>query len=63
MILNKKKKQAIFWIIIWSILTIYPFAAFYYIMQNGGQFIFIISPFALFMLIKVIIEWKKGNYN
>lgn len=61
--LNKRKKQAIVWIIIWIILTIYPIVAFFYIMNFGGQFAFIISPFALFMLIRVINEWRKGYYN
>jgi len=63
MALNKRKKQAIVWIVLWTILTIYPFAAFFYIMNYGGQFAFIMSPFALFMLIRVISEWKKGYYN
>lgn len=61
--MNKNKKQAIFWIIIFSVFTIYPIIAFDYIIKNGGQFPFIISPFALFILIKMIIEWKKGYYN
>jgi hypothetical protein len=61
--MNKRKKQAVVWIIIWSILTLYPFVAFYYVWNFGGQFIFILSPFALFMLIKVIREWNKGFYD
>ena len=55
----KRKTQAIIWVIVFGLITISPFFTFYYF----DSFIFIISPFSLFIMIKMIKGISNGEYE
>ena len=57
--MKKRKKQAIIWIFVWLFLTILPFLTIFYF----GFFVIILSPFAGFILIKLIRDVIRGEYD
>lgn len=62
--LNKKKKQALAWIVFWSLLftlQIYIFIKMFYFGDAG--FLWIIIPLPPAMILKIIVDWKHGLYG
>ena len=54
----KRKEEAQIWIVIWGIITILPFFTWHYF-----GFVWIILPFAGYILIKHIIDYNNGKYD
>lgn len=59
MSMNKRKKQAIAWMFVWIVVLILPFFTWKYL----GTIVIIWYPFALFLLIKLIWEFMRGDYD